>query len=352
MSEYSIAKEKKEKENGLKVPLKYTFITMIIPLRLIGGYNCFSYNFDHHHTLANLATCDKKSSSIIKTNNTNANNCNTLIKHLREKLIQRDHVDMLLNSNATRNEDRFNAILPSWNGYSQLIKDKNTISKWQITNMISVRLKLFGIMNNLRDKSRLLHACSTHAFRAPILPTFASYYSRDGIYLYEVHNLKTAYDRYLNNLSKYVLNNNNNNKDCEEYINLKKIYIEPPSLPSSTGSLSVPMYKSNLKSIQLKSYYLSIRPSSYFIIKKENRFDQAFLSIYSLKMDNSLKYIFIPFFTHSLLSYYHIPPLNGSGIYILGNTKENRWIVISKVNFTQEFSLYSVCSNGYEFNIY
>ncbi|CAO3615620.1 unnamed protein product [Cunninghamella echinulata] len=263
---------------------------------------------------------------------------------------------MLLNSNASRNEDRFNAILPSWNEYNHLIKDKNTVSKWHITNMISVRLKLFAIMDNLWDKARLLHACSTHAFKTLILPTFASYYSESGMYLYERHNLELAYERYFHNLSNYILkknNNNNNNKDDkdnEEYIKLKNIYTGPPSLLSSTGSPS--MYKSNLNNIQLKCHYLSIWPNSYFIIKKKNKFNQEFLSTYSLKMDNSLKYIFIPFFTHSLSDYSHVPPLNGSGIYILGNTKKNKWIIISKMNFTQEFSLYSICSDGYEFNIY
>ncbi|CAO3638586.1 unnamed protein product [Cunninghamella blakesleeana] len=66
--------------------------------------------------------------------------------------MQRSHLDMILNSNASRNEDRFNAILSSWNEYSHLIKNKDTISKWNITNMTLVRLKLYEIMDDLWDK--------------------------------------------------------------------------------------------------------------------------------------------------------------------------------------------------------
>lgn len=58
-----------------------------------------------------------------------------LIQFLGTRFTQRAHLDTIFNSNITRNEDRFNVILPSWTKYCHLIKDNNTISSWEIINM-------------------------------------------------------------------------------------------------------------------------------------------------------------------------------------------------------------------------
>lgn len=81
---------------------------------------------------------------------------------------------MILNSNASRNEDRFYAILPSWKKYNHLIEDNNTIPNWNITDMVLVKLKLYQITDDLWDKARLLLVYSIHIDK-PIFPSFATY---------------------------------------------------------------------------------------------------------------------------------------------------------------------------------
>lgn len=54
----------------------------------------------------------------------------------------------MIKSNAIINEGRSYTILPSWNKYKHLIKNKNTISSWNITDIVSIGLKLYEIMND------------------------------------------------------------------------------------------------------------------------------------------------------------------------------------------------------------
>ncbi|CAO3650039.1 unnamed protein product [Cunninghamella blakesleeana] len=83
---------------------------------------------------------------------------------------------MILKSNATRNEEWFNAILPSWNKYCDTITDRNTISKWHITDMVSVRLKLCEFMN-IWDKAILIQEyASTNSYENTVIfPIFSGY---------------------------------------------------------------------------------------------------------------------------------------------------------------------------------
>lgn len=83
----------------------------------------------------------------------------SLIKQMENNLFTKEPIDMILNSKVTKNEDRFHAILPLLDNYKHIIKDKNTIFEWNITNMMSIRIKLYEIMD-LSDKIKLLHACS------------------------------------------------------------------------------------------------------------------------------------------------------------------------------------------------
>ncbi|CAO3638046.1 unnamed protein product [Cunninghamella blakesleeana] len=120
------------------------------------------------------------------------NDTKTFDRFVKERFMQRSHLDMILNSNATRNEDRFNVFLLSWNKYSHVIKNKNTISRWNITDMISIRLKLYEIMNNgnLWDQAKLLYAISLEYFdnHNVFFPVFSSRCDIDKMNSFEKDN--------------------------------------------------------------------------------------------------------------------------------------------------------------------
>ncbi|ORY99641.1 hypothetical protein BCR42DRAFT_457481 [Absidia repens] len=90
----------------------------------------------------------------------------TLIRHLN----QQTFLEMLLRSKASRNEDRFYSILPL-SKYADKITE---VSRWGIHSMLSVKLKLYDIMN-IEDKLiLLLWSSNKDAIIHGILPTFAT----------------------------------------------------------------------------------------------------------------------------------------------------------------------------------
>ncbi|CAO3638502.1 unnamed protein product [Cunninghamella blakesleeana] len=89
ISEYFIAKEKYEKH---KTPLKYMFTSL-----LWIGTPFFSYHFN------NGDNDNKKNGSIL--HHEDAIDCKTFHQFVKSRFMQRSHLEMILNSNATRNED-------------------------------------------------------------------------------------------------------------------------------------------------------------------------------------------------------------------------------------------------------
>ncbi|CAO3588671.1 unnamed protein product [Absidia cylindrospora] len=90
----------------------------------------------------------------------------TMVRQLK----QQTFLDMMLSSKASRNEDRFYSILP----LSDYHGKKAEVSHWHIQSMVSVKLKLFEMMNT---KDKLVLLCwSTHkrTIANGILPTFAT----------------------------------------------------------------------------------------------------------------------------------------------------------------------------------
>ncbi|KAI8078885.1 uncharacterized protein BX664DRAFT_362434 [Halteromyces radiatus] len=93
-----------------------------------------------------------------------------------QPLKERSFLDMMLNSNATRNEDRFYAILPLFKEFKPFA-DNHDISNWGITDMLSVRLQLFRMVN-FQEKLAILLSCTIINFSSDvILPSFASNYN-------------------------------------------------------------------------------------------------------------------------------------------------------------------------------
>ncbi|KAI9301766.1 hypothetical protein BJ944DRAFT_252056 [Cunninghamella echinulata] len=319
ISEYYIAKEKQEKYG---TPLKYIFIALLHP-RI---YSFFSYPFDHH-----------LSSKTITLNYWQVNNSNQFFNFLKARFVQRPYLNMLIDSNTTVNEDRFYAILPLWNKYSHWVQNKNTISNWNITDMTSVRIKLYEIMDDLWDKARLLYACSWFT-KSPIIPSFASQLDNNYLNIIEKDNKDYAYEIYSYDLLDTLGHDN--------YM----LFLSENSVMENES-----IYTENIIAIQLNSHLhcLSIKATIYFTFGiLENEFSQEYLSTYSLKDDECLECVCIPFFTFAVYDFTDDLPQNGSTIFLLGNFGQNRWILLPRQSIKRYPDEFISCYDDYSFNIY
>lgn len=79
-------------------------------------------------------------------------------------------------------------------------RNKNTISDWNITDMVTVKLKLYGIMDALWDKAILLYISSIE-FGKSIFPSFATY-SQPDKYIGKRDYIDYAHTELLRYLSK------------------------------------------------------------------------------------------------------------------------------------------------------
>ncbi|ORZ07412.1 hypothetical protein BCR42DRAFT_456050 [Absidia repens] len=106
-------------------------------------------------------------------------NSNTVYRRfhctLIQQLNQRTFLDMILKSKASKNEDRFYAVLPQSEYKSDLLTSKHEVGQWNINTITSVKLKLYEIMNT-RDKLNLLFWSGNNKSSnvGLILPTFAT----------------------------------------------------------------------------------------------------------------------------------------------------------------------------------
>ncbi|CAO3601029.1 unnamed protein product [Absidia cylindrospora] len=90
------------------------------------------------------------------------------------QLDQPTFLEMMLASKASKNEDRFYAVLPL-SKYKHKLTTKDVVDSWQIHNTFSVKLKLFEWMT-IKDKLTLLFLSGgPHAIKhTKVLPTFAT----------------------------------------------------------------------------------------------------------------------------------------------------------------------------------
>ncbi|CAO3651880.1 unnamed protein product [Cunninghamella blakesleeana] len=256
-------------------------------------------------------------------------NGSKFVQFLRLTFLQQSHLDMMIKSNASKNEDRFYAVLVSWKKHKHLIKHNDTVSNWNITDMLSVKLKLYEIMDDddLFDKAKLLFM-SLILIGKPITPTFATYhYSR--VTIDEIEKEEHIWGLTVNYISELniKMSGNINNKSTKDYLEDYK---------KEHGSI----FKQNLTDIQYnqQNCYLSIKLNEYFIFKKPSSplLNQEDLSSHSLIDNDDLKLVFIPFYTYDIPEIRHLFPLDKdnemtpflSGLYLLGNMNANRWVLI------------------------
>ncbi|CAO3637242.1 unnamed protein product [Cunninghamella blakesleeana] len=136
ISEYQIAKEKYI-QNGIS--FKYWFLSF-------NEYTSFfSYPFeDDNDDHQNQCTINNDKNTSIQTYQ-EVSDSKTFHQFIKSRFIQRTHLEMILNSNSIRNRELFYAILPLCNGYNYFIE---SVAEWNITDMTSVRLKLYETMNH------------------------------------------------------------------------------------------------------------------------------------------------------------------------------------------------------------
>ncbi|CAO3651598.1 unnamed protein product [Cunninghamella blakesleeana] len=291
ISEFQIAKKICKQD---ETPLKFIFMSIFLSMNIKYGSNkpFFSYNFNDQNEI-----------------NSNINDSAFL-----------HYTDVDDRSHASRNEDRFYALLPSWKEYQHFINNKNTISDWKIADMVSVRLKLYEILDNddIWNKARLLYLCSFRIGK-PILPSFATYCDCN-LTLTEIDYV----DRARKQLAAYASNFGHD----KEYIDYLECYEK------EHGTI----FKQNLTGIQYFQQQCSLSA-------KANE-----LSNYSLKYNGSLKLIYIPYFTYAIPELSDLLPIDGdldlvlSGTLLLGNYDINRWILV-QYNECEEFGKPSSCSN-------
>ncbi|CAO3638566.1 unnamed protein product [Cunninghamella blakesleeana] len=297
MSEYHIAKEKYIQHG---TPLKYIFISLFIYYRAF--YLChfddsqpfFSYHFDDDQHSTNNEI-NNNSSDLTPT-------CvidyKTFYQFVNERFRQQSHLEMILNSNATINEDRFSVILPLWREYKHLIENKNTVSKWNLTDMTSVRLTLYKIMSDLWDKATLLNACSPKSVYTKImLPSFATLHSINNLRIVEKYNYNNIiYKKFLKKLLGGLGYNHGENIAFHISLQIQEY---------SKNSKSV--WTENLTCIQLvNDETLSIRANSYFIMKSVKKND-FWRSLLSLDCHDEIHKVFIPFFTFKIPGFMNSP---------------------------------------------
>ncbi|CAO3601280.1 unnamed protein product [Absidia cylindrospora] len=155
MSEYHIAKKKNN--------LKCWFITLSEQSERLPDHGAFfTFDFEDPAYGAQLQTAPGTAYYVV-----HLYFHSTLIKQLTTQTF----FHMMLRSKASKNEDRFYAILPQ-----SKYKDKmNQVSHWQIHSMVDVKLKLFDIMDT-NDKVNLLFMSGVHDAKTQVdtLPTFAT----------------------------------------------------------------------------------------------------------------------------------------------------------------------------------
>ncbi|ORZ11606.1 hypothetical protein BCR42DRAFT_494098 [Absidia repens] len=175
ISEFNIAKKKNN--------LKYWFHQLSHrTLRSPQGYNVSRYRQDTEISFFKF-DFNHPSFSTIKTAKVNDRGQwatsdpvylkfhQTMINQLNDQTF----LEMILNSKASKMEDRFYAILPLSQDYKHLIGSKHLEDSWKMNTLLAVKLKLYEWMN-VKDKLNLLFFSGRWGTeqKGTILPTFAT----------------------------------------------------------------------------------------------------------------------------------------------------------------------------------
>ncbi|KAI8338694.1 hypothetical protein BC941DRAFT_501817 [Chlamydoabsidia padenii] len=114
---------------------------------------------------------------------------------MRRRLIKRSFLEMMLETKASKDEDRFHSILPLTPKYKHYIMDRNTIASWGITDLLSVRMKLLEWVDT-RDQLNILISCLPPLATRPLFPSFAT----------SMQNVKHGLAKYLRSFPAHLCN--------------------------------------------------------------------------------------------------------------------------------------------------
>ncbi|CAO3650071.1 unnamed protein product [Cunninghamella blakesleeana] len=375
ISEYQVAKEK---YGQLGTPLKYIFVSLLNH-NAISSFFSYSFDNDDDHPSKDNEDRNNNNDDMVYISSWEVINKDIFINFLKSKLAQKSLLEMILTSDATLNEDRFYAILPLWDKYKLLVNSNNgsndndnKITSWNITDTTSVLLKLYEIINDIKEdgnlwmKARLLYACS-HIRKEDVdesinpLPSFAKQYNKESLQLIEMDNIKFARNHYL-----YTLTRNEMSYDIDDtVINTVRYTVHNKlgnGLPYTENLMDIQYRKmknhvddDNYLSVKSKIHYFINHDPSWFKNNYHYDFNQEFLSTYSLENDqetDKLKCVFIPFFIFNSPEDYHILTEDGSGIFLIGNMKKNRWVLLYNIYHKNYSFNNSYSTDDYNFKIY
>ncbi|CAO3588647.1 unnamed protein product [Absidia cylindrospora] len=187
------------------------------------------------------------------------------------QLGQQPFLERILSSMASRHEDRFYSMLPLSDYHDKI----GEVSQWNINSMVSVKLKLYDIMNT-KDKLALLFWSSdqdtiTHGVR----PTFATSTLSSGRNVYAMTNGFSNFD--LDDPTTVMLHNNN---------------------------------------------YLRLKPKAYYVATKKVDVDDAMqLACQRLGMGPTLDMVVIPA---------AFGPIQMHDLVLVGCFVQNKWIMVRK----------------------
>ncbi|CAO3593802.1 unnamed protein product [Absidia cylindrospora] len=284
ISEYSIAKKKNN--------LKYWFTQIKWSLETsadMSAFTFFKFTFDTLPFSSDEPTyhlSGKASNPVYPTFHST----------MTRQLNQQSFLEMILLSKASRHEDRFFAILPQ-TVYKYVFYNKNYVDQWKIGHLLSVKLKLYEIMN-IKDKWTLLFWSSDiQRGHQLTFPTFAT------------TTLPAL------NVDPDLLTRYPSNFDLTDASSIMLLYD-----PTDDEDVA----------------FLSVKPLSYYV---NDRFDIRGPAGISLEQEHALfKHLAID--PHGRLDYVCIPALNiytqdqYPGVFcwlcLIGSFTSNKWVLHRK----------------------
>ncbi|CAO3601200.1 unnamed protein product [Absidia cylindrospora] len=298
ISEYLIAQQKAKHH----VPMKFIFLLLKPPLTPQHGMRFF-HVFDADATTP-------------PTQHPWRSMGDQFHQQLTTRLGDRDFIDMIVNSKASRDDDRFHSILPLWQKYKHVIVDDDTIASWHIVDQRSVILALYRIMDkDVYDPLRLLHACGQTSASGGgrgrhelLFPTFAHLFKPSYLKIFEQQQQQQQHILDTLNITAIQLLNHH----CLRVI-AKQYYKR---METEKDPFFEPYYKSFGK----KLYHAPLG------------FQQGHLVA-----------IIVPLFDDG----------QGSRLHFIGDEKSNRWILVRYIQFYHWRDLFTgPFHDGCSFDIY
>ncbi|ORZ05279.1 hypothetical protein BCR42DRAFT_456953 [Absidia repens] len=156
ISEYHIAKTK-------KTNMKYWFIQLGMPWKVNTEVSFFEFDFHAIHPLELPPPLFLNRDAVH----------HTFHDSMRQQLNQQTFLEIMLKSKASKNEDRFYAVLPRSLEYKTQLSSKDVVSQWNITTLVSVKLQLYEWMKT-EHQLELLFLSGDANHLGKTLPSFAT----------------------------------------------------------------------------------------------------------------------------------------------------------------------------------